>query len=76
MSEGGYVYVDGGSLIRQAFDAGLVDDITLTLIPIVLEDGTPLFNGTKQMHQIELCSQRAIGGGMVELVYESAKVSS
>ncbi|SVB87601.1 uncharacterized protein METZ01_LOCUS240455 [marine metagenome] len=28
------------------------------------------------MHRLELCSQRAIGGGMVELVYESAKVSS
>ena len=54
MSEGGYVYVDGGSLLRQALDAGRVDDITMTLIPIVLGDGTPLFNGTKQMHQIDL----------------------
>ena len=76
MSEGGDVYVDGGNLIRQALDAGLVDDITLTLIPIVLGDGIPLFLGAKQMHRLELCSQRAIGGGMVELVYESAKVSS
>ena len=76
MSEGGDVYVDGGNLIRQALDAGLVDDITLTLIPIVLGDGIPLFSGAKQMHRLELCSQRAIGGGMVELVYESAKVSS
>ncbi|MFP6636231.1 MAG: dihydrofolate reductase family protein [Dehalococcoidia bacterium] len=76
MSEGGDVYVDGGNLIRQALDVGLVDDITLTLIPIVLGDGIPLFNGAKQMHRLELCSQRAIGGGMVELVYESAKVSS
>ena len=76
MSEGGDVYVDGGNLIRQVLDAGLVDDITLTRIPIVLGDGIPLFLGAKQMHPLELCSQRAIGGGMVELVYESAKVSS
>ena len=76
MSEGGDVYVDGGNLIRQALDAGLVDDITLTRIPIVLGDGITLFSGVKQMHRLELCSQRAIGGGMVELVYESAKVSS
>ena len=76
MSEGGDVYVDEGNLIRQALDAGLVDDITPTLIPIVLGNGIPLFNGANQTHRIELCSQRAIGGGMVELVYESAKVSS
>ena len=76
MSEGGDVYVDGGNLIRQVLDAGLVDDITLTRIPIVLGDGIPLFSVAKQMHRLELCSQRAIGGGMVEMVYESAKVSS
>jgi dihydrofolate reductase len=76
MSEGGDVYLDGGNLIRQSLDAGLVHDITLTLIPIVLGDGIPLFSGAKQMHRLELCSQRAIGGGMVELVYESAKVNS
>ena len=76
MSGGGDVYVDGGNLIRHALDAGLVDDITLTLIPMVLGNGIPLFSGAKQTHWLELCSQRALGGGMVELLYESAKVSS
>ena len=76
MSEGGEVYVDGGNLIRQALDAGLVDDITLTLIPIVLGDGIPLFSGANQMDRLGRCSQRAIGGAMVDLVYKSAKVNS
>ena len=74
MAEGRDVYLDGGNLIRQALDAGLVDELTLTLIPIVLGDGIPLFSGTKQNHRLELCSYRAIGGGMVELIYEPAKV--
>jgi len=45
MSEAGDVYVDGGNLIRQTLDAGLVDGITLTLIPIVLGHGISLFSG-------------------------------
>jgi len=45
------------------------------MIPIVLGDGIPLFSGTKQIHRLELCSHRAIGGGMVELVYEPVKVN-
>jgi dihydrofolate reductase len=36
MSGGRDVYLDGGNLIRQALDAGLVDEVTLTLIPIIL----------------------------------------
>ena len=75
MSGGRDVYLDGGNLIRQALDAELVDEVTLTLIPIVLGDGIPLFSGTKQIHRLELCSQRGVGGGMVELVYEPAKVN-
>ena len=75
MSEGRDVYLDVGNLIRQALDAGLVDEVTPTMIPIVLGDGIPLFSGTKQIHRLELCRHRAIGGGMVELVYEPAKVN-
>jgi dihydrofolate reductase len=76
MSGGRDVYLDGGNLIRQALDAGLVDEVTLTLIPIILGDGIPLFSGTKQIHRLQLCSHRDVGGGMVELVYEPAKVRS
>jgi len=76
ISEGRDVYLDGGNLIRQALDAGLVDEITVTLIPIVLGDGIPLFSGTKEIHRLELCSHRALGGDMVELVYQPTRVDS
>ena len=70
MADGRHIYLDGGNLIRQALDAELVDDVTLTVIPIILGDGVPLFGGTLQIHRLELLSHRAIGGGMVELVYQ------
>jgi dihydrofolate reductase len=63
------VYLDGGELIRSALDARLVDSLTVTLIPIILGAGVPLFAGARSRHGLELISQRAIGGGLVELVY-------
>ncbi len=70
MAEGRDIYLDGGNLIRQALDAELVDEVTLTVIPIILGDGVTLFGGTLQIHRMDLLSHRAIGGGMVELVYK------
>ena len=37
------VYVDGGAVIRQLMDAGLIDDLTLSIVPVVLGDGIRLF---------------------------------
>lgn len=62
------VYVDGGQLIRAALDANLIDEITVTIVPMVLGAGIPLFAGVKQRHALELVSQRALGQA-AELVY-------
>jgi dihydrofolate reductase len=63
------VYVDGGQLIRSALDAGLVDEITVTVVPIVIGRGIPLFAGVTRHHPLELLGQRVIGGAAVELKY-------
>jgi len=63
------VYLDGGELIRSALDAGCVDEMTITMIPVVLGAGRPLFAGVGNRHDLELVSERAIGSGLVELVY-------
>lgn len=63
------VYLDGGELIRSALDAGLVDELTVTMIPTVLGAGRPLFAGVGNRHQLELVDHRPIGGGLVQLVY-------
>lgn len=64
------VYVDGGKLIRAALDADLVDEITVTVVPIVIGVGVPLFAGVTRHHRLELISHRALGGAAVELTYK------
>ncbi|MFK8004259.1 MAG: dihydrofolate reductase family protein [Polyangiales bacterium] len=68
----GDVYVDGGALVRSAMSSGCVDELCITLIPIVLGRGVPLFAGLKERHSLELVRTRPIGGGLVELVYRPA----
>jgi len=63
------VYLDGGSLIRSALDVNLVEAVSLTLVPIILGAGIPLFAGVARRHPLELVSERDIGGGLVQLEY-------
>jgi dihydrofolate reductase len=65
----GNVYVDGGQMIRGFWDAGLLDEITVTLIPYVLGSGTPLLAGSARNGPLELVGERVLGPGLVQLVY-------
>ena len=38
------LYIDGGKTIQAFLEADLIDEITITIIPIILGEGTPLFN--------------------------------
>ncbi|MEV0977708.1 dihydrofolate reductase family protein [Streptomyces sp. NPDC049915] len=40
------IIMGGGTTVGTAFDAGLVDVLSLHLAPVVLGSGTPLFTGT------------------------------
>ena len=39
------VYLDGGDLVRQGLEAGLVDELCLTLLPLILGQGIRLWEG-------------------------------
>lgn len=62
------VYIDGGILIRSALEADLLDELTVTLIPVILGAGIPLFAGGERK-KLTLVSSREIGAGMVEIRY-------
>lgn len=61
------VYLDGGALIRQAVDADLVDDLTVTLAPIALGAGHPLFAGIGRRYPLDILGHHTFDGGMVQI---------
>lgn len=61
------VYLDGGEVIRQALDAGLVDTVTLTIVPVVLGSGAPLFAGAVTRRRFARGAVRALHHGMVQV---------
>ncbi len=66
----GGIYVDGGNLIRQLLDVGLIDELTVTVVPVILGEGAPLFAGVAHRHQLELLGSQAFDSGLVQLRYE------
>ncbi|MBO9531914.1 MAG: dihydrofolate reductase [Solirubrobacteraceae bacterium] len=66
--EGG-IYVDGGALIRSLLDEGLIDELVVTVIPVILGHGLPLFAGARFRRELELTSSEAFDDGLVQLRY-------
>lgn len=63
------VYVDGGKVIQQFLAADLIDDLTLSVIPLLLGTGIRLFSEAGPERALELGSSSAFGSGLVQLRY-------
>ncbi len=73
LARGRDVYLDGGGLLRQAIDACLLDELTVTIVPIVLGRGVPAFAGAHARCPLELCRSQALHSGMMQLTYRPAR---
>ncbi len=63
--------VGGGDLASQFADEGLLDELHLTIVPVVLGDGIPTF-ARRLGGKLQLEGTRAFSNGMVELRYRLA----
>ncbi|MDX6615696.1 MAG: hypothetical protein QOD60_787 [Solirubrobacterales bacterium] len=61
--------VGGGTVASQFAAAGLLDRVILTVVPVVLGSGKPLFEDALAQNPMQLTGSRAFDTGMVELVY-------
>ncbi len=62
--------VGGGNVASQFADAGLLDDVLVTIVPVVLGEGKPLFDRRVSSGPLQLTGTRTFDSGMVELRYE------
>lgn len=70
--EGDLWLVGGGALIASFQAVGLIDTVILTLIPILLGDGVPLFVGTQPKVDLRHVDTRTFASGVVQLRYDVA----
>jgi dihydrofolate reductase len=61
--------VGGGNVASQFADAGLIDELIVTVTPVILGTGKPLFDNRLPEETLQLEGTRAWDSGMVELRY-------
>lgn len=64
--------VGGGESAHACLEAGLVDEVILTIVPVVLGGGVPLFLRSPRTRRLKLRRCRAFAGGLVQLHYAVA----
>ena len=70
--EGADIWLIGGGAINALFlNNNLVDELKLSIIPVVLGNGIPLFNGPVDLSKFQFLESKAYNTGVVSLVYQA-----
>lgn len=64
--------VGGGELITSMINLGLIDEMLLTITPVILGSGIPLFPNSPQETKFELIKTESFDTGFVNLTYKKA----
>ena len=67
------IYLDGGVTIQRFLREGLVDEMTITTIPVLIGEGLPLFSATGKDIKLELINSTAFRNGFVQNKYKIYK---
>ena len=64
-----HVYLDGGAVIRAGLREGVIDSVTLSVLPVVLGKGVRLFEDGLPRSDWRLEDTRPLPSGVVQLRY-------
>jgi dihydrofolate reductase len=64
-----HAYVDGGQTIRGFLDAGLLDRLIVSTVPVIIGDGISLFGRTRTDIRLALVRTRTYATGLVQNEY-------
>jgi dihydrofolate reductase len=71
-----HVYVDGGITIQRFLEAGLIQRMIITRIPVLLGTGIPLFGPLPHDVRLEHVATRSFKGGLVQSEYTVAEATT
>ncbi|HEX3233403.1 MAG TPA: dihydrofolate reductase family protein [Gemmatimonadales bacterium] len=64
-----HLYIDGGITIQRFLQAGLIQRVIITRIPVLLGGGIPLFGRISQDIRLEHVATRSYASGLVQSEY-------
>lgn len=62
--------IGGGQLITSFLNEGFIDEIIISIAPVILGDGIPLFANTPKETKLKLHETQHFGNGIVNLTYQ------
>ena len=65
-----HIYLDGGVTIQRFLHEGLVDEMTITIIPILIGEGLSLFGKLEEDVKLELIKSESFKNGFVQNKYK------
>jgi len=67
--DGNIWLVGGADIVKEFLKNNLIDEFIITIIPVVLGEGIPLFRNGE--HQLKLLDSKSYDSGVVQLHYKS-----
>lgn len=68
------IYCDGGAeIINELLKNDLIDEFIISIIPVLVGDGTRLFKDGRPEQQLELLSAKTFDTGLTQLYYKRKK---
>ncbi len=64
-----HLYADGGAVIRQFLAEGVLDSLTMSIVPCLIGTGLPLFGGVKVESGLKLEGVKSYPNGLAQLHY-------
>jgi dihydrofolate reductase len=66
----------GANLLSSLLDLNLVDELNMSVIPVVLGEGKPMVNILKQRVYLTLVDTKKFSSGIVQLIYQVKQKST
>ncbi|MCU1419460.1 MAG: deaminase [Mycetocola sp.] len=66
-----HVYVDGGTVVQQFLRAGMLDNLTVSIAPVLIGFGIPLFGPLDSDVKLELTGTRELPAGFTQATYRA-----